>query len=127
MKRLKGEDRPIRAKAPSARYRAEIEDGAVLGGRCERCGYSTAPATPRCPGCGGATTTARFSARGTVWASTVVHIPVGDRQAPFGLAYVDIDGGPRVLALTGDPASPIGASVRLVQIGDDLTVETVQE
>jgi hypothetical protein len=46
---------------------------------------------------------ARFAATGTVWSSTVVAIPVGERRPPFGLAYLDLDDGPRVLVHLAEP------------------------
>ena len=101
-----------------------MTDGAVVGATCERCGFSTAPATPRCPSCGGPSRAAAFAPRGTVWASTVIHIPVGERLPPFGLAYIDLEDGPRILAHFAD-ATPlrIGEKVSFAQVGEDLVVE----
>jgi uncharacterized OB-fold protein len=50
-----------------------------------------------------------------VWAATVVRIPIGQWRAPFGLAYVDLDEGPRVLAhlVTPEAVAP-GTRVRIV-------------
>lgn len=87
----------------------------VEGARCPSCGRSTAPAIPRCPWCGSLTDSARFEATGVTWASTVLHIPVGGRRPPYGLAYVDLRDGPRVLVLHGrEGPIPIGTIVRLV-------------
>jgi uncharacterized OB-fold protein len=44
----------------------------------------------------------RFGPAGTVFASTVVRIRVGDRVPPYALAYVDLDDGPRILAHVSD-------------------------
>lgn len=76
----------------------------VEGSRCTSCGYAAAPPCPRCPACGGPSETSFFPASGTVWASTLLHIGVGDRTPPFAFAYVDLDGGPRVLAPLDAPA-----------------------
>lgn len=78
--------------------------GGVAGVRCVSCRRAIAPATPRCPACGADVTAERFAPTGVVWASTVIHIPVGERRPPYGLAYVDLDDGPRVLALQRDPS-----------------------
>jgi uncharacterized OB-fold protein len=56
-----------------------------------------------------------------------VHLRIGDLAPPFVLAYVDIDGGPRVLARIVDAIEvAAGGAVRFV--GDDngdLLVEAV--
>ncbi len=101
------------------------DDGAaVLGVRCTDCGYPVAFERPACPVCGGPVAEQRFGPGGTVFASTVVRIPVGDRTPPYALAYVDLDDGPRVLAATPPaPGSettgvPVGSRVRLVGVGE---------
>lgn len=97
----------------------------VAGGRCRRCREAHAFSWPRCATCGGELEPASFGPGGTVWSSTVVRIAVPGRTAPYGLAYVDLDDGPRVLAHvapTGDDAVTaveIGASVRLTAPSPD--------
>ena len=118
-----------RVTLPEADYRARVEDGVVVGGRCPACGYATAPATPRCPSCGGAVQTpVGFAPAGTVWGATILHLPVGDRLPPYGLAYVDVLDGPRVLAVF-DAQAPlaVGARVTLSQTGDDLVAATTED
>ena len=95
---------------------------AVVGVRCTACGYPVAFARPACPVCSGPVSEQYFGPSGTVFASTVVRIPVGARTPPYGLAYVDLDDGPRVLAATTTPsgggavAVPVGARVRLIGV-----------
>jgi uncharacterized OB-fold protein len=86
--------------------------GLVEGRRCTSCGEPTAFAWPACPACGGPVEPARFGPEGTVWSATVVRIPTPGHTPPYGLAYVDLDDGPRVLAHSPGPVS-IGARVRL--------------
>lgn len=102
----------------------------VTGVRCTACAYPAAFARVRCPRCGSEVTPAMFGPGGVVWASTVVRVPVPGRTPPYGLAYVDLDDGPRVLAhvLADDDVhtpAPVGARVRLVDRtrDDDLQVE----
>lgn len=96
---------------------------AVVGVRCTACGYPVAFARPACPVCAGPVAEQHFGPAGTVFASTVVRIPVGERTPPYGLAYVDLDDGPRVLAATpsgpdgGTTSIPVGTRVRLVGVG----------
>lgn len=93
-----------------------MRDGAELlaGARCPACGYVTATAHPRCPECYCPLEEAVFGPGGRVWASTVVRVPVPGRVPPYGLAYVDVDDGPRVLAHTGgDVPLAVGSRVRL--------------
>jgi uncharacterized protein len=68
-----------------------------------------------------------FGPGGIVWSSTTVHLRVGDLTPPFVLAYVDIDGGPRVLArIVGATEVHAGGVVRFVgEDHGDLLVEAV--
>jgi uncharacterized OB-fold protein len=94
--------------------RPRLDGDRVVGARCTACGYPTAPAAAWCPVCTRPQAEASFGPGGRVWSSTVVHIPVGDRPPPFGLAYVDLDEGPRVLAHLAEPAVlPPGTRVRV--------------
>lgn len=97
----------------------------VVGVRCTSCGHPTAFPRPACPVCAGPVVEHRFGPGGTVFASTVIRIPVGERVPPYALAYVDLDDGPRVLVRVRDDevAPPVGARVRLVgtsPVGDPL-------
>lgn len=89
---------------PVADPRPRVEEGAVLGTRCTRCGYpSPQEAIPWCAACYGPVRPERFATVCTVFSSTVVEIPVGRYRPPFGLAYVDIDDGPRLLVHLVEP------------------------
>lgn len=106
-------------------------DPVVLGVRCVLCGHPVAFARERCIACGGPVEAARFGPLGTVWASTVVRIPVGDRQPPYGLSYVDLVDGPRILAhvaaSSDEGALTVGDSVRLcglTETGDPMVERT---
>lgn len=91
----------------------------VQGTRCVECGYRTAGAPPCCPECAGSVEPAVFGPGGTIWASTTVWIDVQDRDAPYSIAYVDVDDGPRILAHVagGDPASPPSVGRRVSIVG----------
>jgi uncharacterized OB-fold protein len=107
--------RPQIVEGPDGRRR-------VAGRACRSCGAVAAFAWPRCPECGSEVEPAEFGPDGTVWSSTVVRIPVPGRTPPYALAYVDLDGGPRVLAhVTGptDAPVPIGRRVRLSSPSSD--------
>lgn len=99
-------------------------DRLVAGFRCTACHHPTLWSTPRCPVCGGTPEPATFGPAGTVWSSTVVRVAVPGRTPPYGLAYVDIDVGPRILAHV-EAADPVvtrlspGARVLLLGTTDD--------
>lgn len=99
----------------------------VLGARCRACAEPIAFRWPRCPTCRGVVDPAEFGPGGVVWSATVVRVAVPGHVPPYGLAYVDLDDGPRVLAhVTGlDTPVPIGARVRLVDpgTGGDVRIE----
>lgn len=103
--------------------------GLLEGGICVACGIPLLYCPPLCPECGGQVRPASFGPDGTVWSSTVLRIRVSDRLPPAALAYVDLDGGPRLLAHLPDGSSdalPPGARVRLVgrnEHGDPLVAE----
>lgn len=87
---------------------------------CGECAYVVAGEVPACPRCGGETAPSAAGPGGRVWAATVVRIPVPGRTPPYGLAYVDLDDGPRVLAHTrGEAALPVGAVVKLAPQSED--------
>jgi uncharacterized OB-fold protein len=104
---------------PVADSRPVLADGAVLGCRCTVCRYPAAqPGLPWCPVCYGPVAPERFSVSGMVWSSTVIAIAVGTLRPPFGLAYLDLDDGPRVLVRLATPeVVPIGT--RLTITGTD--------
>jgi len=101
---------------PVADPRPLFADGAVLGTRCSACLYPTAQREiPWCPVCYGELTPERFPPTGTVWSSTVVAIPVGERRPPFGLAYLDLHDGPRVLVHLAEPVVlPLNTRLRVI-------------
>ncbi len=110
---------------PRPRIVTDGEIARVAGMRCQSCGHPLAFARPLCPVCGGPVSESLFGPYGTVFASTVIRIPVGDRRPPYGLAYVDLDDGPRLLAGTLDPsdgtelaAVPVGTRVALTGSND---------
>jgi uncharacterized OB-fold protein len=103
-------------------------DGRVLGKRCARCGHVTVQTCERCPACGGEVAVAAFEPYGKVWAATIVRIPVPGRQPPYGLAYVDLDDGPRVLAhVPGSHEAPlkVGEAVVITSVSPDGDLEVV--
>jgi uncharacterized protein len=106
---------------PVADPRPRLVDGLVAGWRCAACNHTVAQESPWCPACSAAALEpATFGPGGTVWAGTLVHLPVGAWQPPFGLAYVDLDDGPRVLAHTTEPCVlPAGTRVRLAPAEQD--------
>ena len=102
------------ADGPDPRPRVREAPGpAVLGVRCVACGHPTVEPVERCPVCRGATRDTAFAGTGTVFSGTVLRIPVGDREPPISLAYVDLDDGPRVLGHGADPARLLGPGTRV--------------
>jgi uncharacterized protein len=95
----------------------------IAGWRCATCQHPLMWAPPRCPLCGGALEAALFGPAGTVWSSTVVRVPVPGRTPPYGMAYVDFDDGPRVLAHVADTGSTtqrIAPGTRVAIVGETL-------
>lgn len=116
---------------PRPRLVQDVGEGApgVVGTRCSACGHPSLWSAPRCQRCGGTVAAAVFGPLGVVWSSTVVRVPVPGRTPPYALAYVDLDGGPRVLAHVADLDERVapGSRVRVSgTTGDgDVVVEVV--
>ncbi|WP_181778824.1 Zn-ribbon domain-containing OB-fold protein [Pseudonocardia pini] len=111
---------------PVADSRPVLDGDAVLGLRCTVCRYPVAQTgIPWCPSCYGPLEPARFDTGGTAFSSTVARIPVGTRKAPFALAYLDLDDGPRVLVHLAEPeVVPLGARLRITGMDEgDLLAE----
>lgn len=106
--------------------RPELRGNTVVGSRCRACRYPSAPPAPWCPVCQcRESDVAEFGPGGTVWSSTLVHIPVGRWTPPYALAYIDLDAGPRVIAHLQSPeALRVGTRVRVIggDEGGDLIV-----
>ena len=102
---------------------AVIDDVVVVrGGRCRACRYPLTVVPPRCPVCGaGPVEPATFGPGATVFSSTVLRIPVPGRTPPYGLAYIDLDDGPRILVhvvdADGPPEHPLAPGSRVALAG----------
>lgn len=128
-----GEGRPTKRRPgsavgglPVADSRPVLDGDAIVGVRCTVCRYPVAQnGIPWCPSCYGPVEPARFATTGAAWTSTVVGIPVGERRPPFGLAYLDLDDGPRVLVHLASPeVVPLKARLRITGIdAGDLVAE----
>ncbi|EHI12171.1 OB-fold domain-containing protein [Mycolicibacterium thermoresistibile] len=120
-------DRPNKRRAgaaagglPVAESRPRVVDGLLRGARCIRCQLAVSqPDIPWCPACFGAIEPCGFRPVGTVWAATTIRIPVGRWSAPFGLAYVDVDDGPRVLVHVPPAPNLPAAKTRITFTMDD--------
>jgi uncharacterized OB-fold protein len=104
---------------------------ALVGARCVACGNPSPVKLSRCPRCASVMEEERFGTDGAIWSTTTIHVPNGEREAPYTLAYVDLDLGPRLLAhvqMDGDERPPVAARVRLIgrsEHGDPL-VEVIE-
>jgi uncharacterized OB-fold protein len=89
-----------------SRYVAPV----LVAARCSVCGEVSYPPRDRCARCGAAATEiAELEGHGRVIASTWVPAPFGlEGFAPdgYGVAWVDLDDGPRVQVLVADAAPP---------------------
>jgi uncharacterized protein len=95
----------------------DAEGPFLQGGNCTACGFVTLGVRDQCPECWARNTMELLpiGRRGHVYTCTVVHqVPQG-YDAPFAVAYVDVENGVRVFAhLARDPAVlKAGAKVRL--------------
>jgi uncharacterized protein len=97
--------------------RPRVEGDVLFGARCAACGHPHGLRVARCTRCrAAALEAARFGPEGTVWSTTTLHVAGDGRRAPYTLAYVDLDDGPRVLAHVADGRIEVGARVRLAGV-----------
>ena len=94
----------------TAPYWAALADGRLDVPVCDACGHHIWYPRSWCPVCGGDTVTwTTVSGRGTVYARTILRKAMGPwgEAAPFVIAYVELDEGPRVLTnvVADDPES----------------------
>jgi uncharacterized protein len=76
--------------------------------RCQTCGHLSCPSVTYCPrGCGRTCAPDWVSSRGKVYSSTVIHIPHPELGAPYQVAYVDLDDGPRLFGRVASERSPV--------------------
>jgi hypothetical protein len=104
---------------PRPRLAQGLDGYAIVGTRCTDCGHPSVATAPRCPRCGGESFPAPFGPAGAIWSTTTIHVASGDLAAPYTLAYVDLDDGPRVLAHVQDGpavAPRVAERVRLVGV-----------
>ena len=99
--------------------------------QCAECSRLRFIPSELCPSChSSAATWVPVSGRGTVYTFTVVHrapTPVYQADAPYAIAYVELDEGPRVPARLVDVAPEdveVGMPVTVVfdDVDDDLTL-----
>ncbi|WP_460854859.1 Zn-ribbon domain-containing OB-fold protein [Nocardiopsis coralliicola] len=106
------------APGPTALFRAALDQGRLAYQRCTAC--ATPFHRPRllCPQCGATSHTWEDAAGpGTVYSATTVHRPPRPHRAhaPYQVALVDLDEGPRVM---GRIHSRAGAPPPEAAIGD---------
>ena len=85
-------------------WREQNERYNLIGSQCGNCGHRTFPRRTLCPSCrhlsAGQVTDMAFSGRGTIQTWTVVHQAPDTLalEAPYVLALVELEEGPRVTA-----------------------------
>ncbi|MFT4043669.1 MAG: OB-fold domain-containing protein [Gordonia sp. (in: high G+C Gram-positive bacteria)] len=105
-----------------AESRPQVIGGMLRGARCTVCRHAVSqPDVPWCPACYSPVRPCGFTPAGTIWAATTIRLPVGRWTPPYGLAYVDVDDGPRVLVHVGvDPIPHAGDRIGFVCVDGDL-------
>jgi uncharacterized OB-fold protein len=109
---------------PDPRPTLVLRDGRYLveGVTCDSCGFDAIAVVPRCGVCADRTRPRYFGPEGRVWSWTMVAVDVDGREAPYPIAYLDLDGGPRVLVHPPREHRPrVGDRLRLTgrdELGD---------
>ena len=125
---------PLPAYAPpvsdeTTPYWVALGDGRLDLPVCDACGHHIWYPRSWCPVCQhDSVTWTAVSGHGTVYARTIIHKSMGPwrEAAPFIVAYVELDEGPRILTnvVTDDPAAVhVGAAVEAVFVPVDEPVD----
>ena len=97
--------------------------GSVHGFSCTRCDWSDVFAVDVCPRCGSQVTEASFSGQGKIDTFTVIRYPPEgfEKRAPYVVALIDLDQGPRVIARIVDASEnlQIGQTVVFLKESND--------
>lgn len=89
----------ITADEGSERLWSELAHGRVVLGWCTGCDTHVWPPAPRCRRCMRPVDEERtLAGTGRLYSYSVVHRPARGFPAPYVLAYVELDGGPTVMA-----------------------------
>lgn len=105
---------------PRPRASRDGQQVRITGWRCTACKYPMAQPVTVCMVCRGEVAEDVFSNDGEVWASTCLRVRVPGHEPPFAVAYLVLDGGPRVLVHTpGDQPLPTGSRARVVEVTAD--------
>jgi uncharacterized protein len=91
-------------------YLAALEDNRLLGLKCRKCGFVTAPPRLACRKCGDyASEVVELSGRGKIATFTCVHVPTESRRGktPYLVVLVELEEGPWIMGnLAGiDPST----------------------
>ena len=97
--------------------RPQVDAERVIGSSCQRCDFRRAAALDRCPECAGRCVRTEFGPGATVFAATVLRVPVPGREPPYALAYIDLDDGPRILAHVDDTTEALAPGRRVLVSG----------
>lgn len=95
---------------------AALDEGRLVIPRCNTCEDAIWYPRAFCPGCGGISVSwFEASGAGTVYSFTVVRRGLGDwaEHAPYVVAYVELDEGPRVLTNIVSPWDGIEVGSRV--------------
>ncbi|MEW6473125.1 MAG: OB-fold domain-containing protein [Actinomycetota bacterium] len=85
------------------------------GSECPACGAREYPPVARCLACGVESVPCPLPMSGRIFSSTTVWAGLPD-DVPYTVAYVDLDGGPRVFCRL-EPHGSYGSSEEVVMVG----------
>ena len=101
------------------------------GFSCTRCDWSDVLAHDICPKCGSQVTEASFSGQGKIGTFTVIRYPPEgfEKEAPYVVALIDLDQGPRVIARIVDAPEnlQIGQTVFFLKVSNGCLEFKVKE
>jgi len=109
---------PPRTNTFTDRFWRALDDGALLGTRCEACTKLSFPPRRICTACGAQETSwVEFSGKGTLYSATVIHAGPSLYWAggPYTVGIVDLEEGVRLITrILGAIAPPIDSPMQMV-------------
>lgn len=124
-------ERPIPKPTPETQhYWDGAKNGELLLQRCDACDHTYFPPRPFCPECSNREVSVfKASGKGTLYSYVINHMKTPGFEAPYAVAVVELEEGPRLMSNILDcPATPealqldMALEVTFEKISDDITL-----
>jgi uncharacterized OB-fold protein len=104
-------------------FKETLENGAILGSKCEKCGNLMLPPRIICNKCGSWTLSSyEYKHRGTLEAFSKIHVPITEFQekCPYTVGIIELFEGPKISGIIlNDEKIEVGSKVEAVFLKEE--------